>query len=79
MEDEQLAAAAEALGAATHLLIAAGAGFSADSGLPVYADVAASPSWRRLGLDYGDLCRVELLRTRPEDASISILLPAVDE
>ena len=40
-----IAAAAAAFASASHLLIAAGAGFSADSGLPVYADIAAVPEY----------------------------------
>jgi NAD-dependent SIR2 family protein deacetylase len=66
MDDEQaLISAAAAIDSATHLLIAAGAGFSADSGLPVYADVAHSPMWSARGLDYSDLCRPHLLSDSP--------------
>jgi len=60
-EVDACALAAAAISEATHLLIAAGAGFSADSGLPVYADVAKSPAWQQLGLDYGDLCSTQQL------------------
>lgn len=65
MDDERWDVAAKAIAEATHLLIAGGAGLSADSGLPVYADVARTPAWRRRGLDYGDLCRTELLINQP--------------
>ena len=40
---DAIEAAADALDAADFVLIAAGAGFSADSGLPVYDDVAKHP------------------------------------
>jgi len=43
------------LKAADFLLVAAGAGFSADSGLPLYCDVAAHPIYQQLGLTYQDL------------------------
>jgi NAD-dependent SIR2 family protein deacetylase len=39
------------------LLVACGAGFSADSGLPVYADVANIPTYKELDLKYHDLAR----------------------
>lgn len=64
-DDALLARVAAALIAADYVLIAAGAGFSADSGLPVYADVANAPHWQRLGLDYGDLCRPGMLSSLP--------------
>eukprot|EP00939_MAST-03C_sp_MAST-3C-sp1_P001645 g1645.t1 len=41
---------------ATYLLVTAGAGFSADSGLPVYKDIADVEAYRKMGLDYSDLC-----------------------
>lgn len=66
MDEGDVVAAASAIHAATHLIVAAGAGFSADSGLPVYADVAKTPQWRQRGLDYGDLCQTSLLLTSPE-------------
>ena len=59
--DTALADVAAAVSDATHLLIAAGAGFSADSGLPVYADVASNPTWQALGLGYSDLCETQML------------------
>lgn len=48
------------------LLIAAGAGFSADSGLPVYKDIANVDAYERLGIDYQDLCDPGWLRDDPE-------------
>ena len=47
------------LDAADYLLIAAGAGFSADSGLPVYQDIANVPAYERMGFNYQDLCDPE--------------------
>lgn len=46
--------AKEAVKRANFVLIAAGAGFSADSGLPVYKDIAYQ--YEELGFDYQDLC-----------------------
>ena len=48
--------AAAALLDADVLLISAGAGMSADSGLAVYKDIASVPAWRKAGLTYADLC-----------------------
>ena len=47
------------------LLIATGAGFSADSGLPTYADVARNPIYEEKGIEYDDLCRIGCLRSNP--------------
>jgi hypothetical protein len=44
------------------------AGFSADSGLPIYDEIANEPAWTERGLTYGDLCRPSLLETDPEMA-----------
>ena len=38
------------------LVIAAGAGFSADSGLPVYKDIADVAAYHKMGVTYADLC-----------------------
>ncbi|POM75184.1 Hypothetical protein PHPALM_7747, partial [Phytophthora palmivora] len=48
--------AAEKLDAADFLLIATGAGFSADSSLPVYADIAKVDAYDKMGVEYQDLC-----------------------
>ncbi|GMF25104.1 unnamed protein product [Phytophthora lilii] len=48
--------AAEKLAAADFLLLATGAGFSADSQLPVYADIAKVAAYERLDVEYQDLC-----------------------
>ena len=55
--DDEYAASADALHRATHILVAAGAGASADSGLPTYAEMPAA---------YNDLCRAEIFLERPE-------------
>ncbi|KAH9129654.1 hypothetical protein AeMF1_000327 [Aphanomyces euteiches] len=49
-------AAAEKILSVDILVVALGAGFSADSGLPVYKDVATVDAYIDLGLDYQDLC-----------------------
>ncbi|CAJ1962903.1 unnamed protein product [Cylindrotheca closterium] len=58
--------AAQLIEAADILLIATGAGFSADSGLPTYSDVAQNPIYQALGIDYGDLCRIQCLKENPK-------------
>ena len=63
--ESAVVAAAAAIASATHLLIAAGAGFSADSGLPVYADIAAVPEYAARGLTYQELCTTQLLVCDP--------------
>eukprot|EP00290_Baffinella_frigidus_P010258 CAMPEP_0180154622 /NCGR_PEP_ID=MMETSP0986-20121125/24287_1 /TAXON_ID=697907 /ORGANISM="non described non described, Strain CCMP2293" /LENGTH=351 /DNA_ID=CAMNT_0022103049 /DNA_START=64 /DNA_END=1116 /DNA_ORIENTATION=+ len=50
---------------ADFLLIAAGAGFSADSGLKVYKDIGDIPAYHRMDLEYGDLCVPSWLRRDP--------------
>lgn len=47
-------------------MIATGAGFSADSGLPTYNDVAKNPIYEKQNIEYGDLCRISCLQQRPE-------------
>jgi len=66
-EDEAYAAAAAAISGASFLLIAAGAGFSADAGLPVYADIARCEAYRQRGLEYDDVCRA---RWQTEDPAL---------
>ena len=58
--------AAAALIEADVLLVAAGAGMSADSGLAVYKDIASVPAWRKAGLTYSDLCDPCWLDDDPE-------------
>ncbi|CAI5743993.1 unnamed protein product [Peronospora destructor] len=59
-------AAAEKLAAADFLLIATGAGFSADSSLPVYADIAKVDAYDKLGVAYHDLCDPYMLEQDEE-------------
>ena len=49
--------AAQLLHSAEILLLVTGAGFSADSGLATYADVADIDAYRERGWRYRDLCR----------------------
>lgn len=39
-----------------HTVLSAGAGFSADSGLAVYADIAKVKAYEALNLEYHDIC-----------------------
>lgn len=64
-DKQKLGAAAAAIANSDYLLIATGAGFSADSGLPTYSQVADNPVYDDQGIDYSDLCRVECLQNRP--------------
>lgn len=52
---------AELISHCKFLLVACGAGFSADSGLPVYSDVANINSYKQLGLTYHDLARPSIM------------------
>jgi len=58
-------AAAQAIDECDFLLVATGAGFSADSGLPTYAQVATNTVYQDQDIDYSDLCRIQCLQTRP--------------
>ena len=64
--EHELVRAAELLMNADYVLIAAGAGFSADSGLPVYKDIANVDAYKRLGLTYADLCTPDWLQRDPD-------------
>lgn len=64
--DEACCRAAEALLRADVLLVFTGAGFSADSGLPVYRDIAAVEAYQEKGLSYKDLCNPSWLHQEPE-------------
>eukprot|EP00440_Ansanella_granifera_P045379 gb/GFBE01049168.1/.p1 GENE.gb/GFBE01049168.1/~~gb/GFBE01049168.1/.p1 ORF type:complete len:422 (+),score=85.93 gb/GFBE01049168.1/:1-1266(+) len=59
-------AAAEAIWDADVLVLCTGAGFSADSGLAVYADVAKVPAYASRCLDYSDICQPRWLYEEPE-------------
>lgn len=58
--------AAEAISHAHVLLLLTGAGFSADSGLAVYADVAKVDAYAERGLEYHDICHPRWLKEEPE-------------
>lgn len=58
--------AARLIAKADILLLCTGAGFSADSGLAVYADVAKVQAYAERGLEYRDLCDMFWLREEPE-------------
>jgi len=58
--------AADAIAESDVLLVVTGAGFSADSGLAVYADVARIPAYRERNLDYSDICEPHHLYSDPE-------------
>eukprot|EP00658_Telonema_sp_P-2_P078165 TRINITY_DN7256_c0_g1_i2.p1 TRINITY_DN7256_c0_g1~~TRINITY_DN7256_c0_g1_i2.p1 ORF type:complete len:463 (+),score=84.54 TRINITY_DN7256_c0_g1_i2:414-1802(+) len=62
----RLEAVAECIREADFLLIAAGAGFSAPSGLPVYKDVADLPCYKERGLEYSDLARPSGRMSEPD-------------
>jgi len=64
--DSGCALAAQKIAEADVLLLCTGAGFSADSGLAVYADVARVEAYKKRGLEYHDLCRPSWLEAEPE-------------
>ncbi len=66
MTTDDFAAAAKLIMNADFLLISAGAGFSADAGLPTYDEIANVDAYRRMGLTYGDLCDPVWVRRDPE-------------
>ena len=55
-EQDFIFKAAREIFSADFLIVAAGAGFSADSGLPVYKDIADVAAYHRMGVTYADLC-----------------------
>lgn len=61
-----IAKAAKLLDDAEVFLLMTGAGFSADSGLAVYADVARIDAYKTQGLEYYDLCQPHWLQSRPD-------------
>lgn len=64
--DGKCAEAARVIAAADVLLLCTGAGFSADSGLAVYADVARIPVYANRNLTYHDLCQPHWLDKEPD-------------
>jgi NAD-dependent SIR2 family protein deacetylase len=47
------------------LLLTSGAGLSADSGLPVFADIAKVPAYLEKKLSYTDLCNPKWIEEDP--------------
>ena len=58
--------AAELIDSADILLLHTGAGWSADSGLPVYRDVASLPAMQQRSLTYRDICDPRWLDSNPQ-------------
>lgn len=63
--DASCVEAAQIIAGADIFLLCTGAGFSADSGLAVYADVAKVPAYSKRGLTYRDICAPCWLRDDP--------------
>lgn len=64
--DAACAEAARLISDADIFLLCTGAGFSADSGLAVYADVAKVDAYAARGLTYSDICQPSWMSTEPE-------------
>jgi NAD-dependent SIR2 family protein deacetylase len=65
VKSDAIKRAAAAIRQSDALLLMTGAGWSADSGLAVYADVACMPAYRERGLTYRDLCDPGWLEDEP--------------
>ena len=64
-QPELSARAACAINQADVLIVATGAGWSADSGLAIYRDVADVAAYRERGLTYRDICQPQYLEEDP--------------
>ena len=64
-EDAALAEAARRLAEADYVLVTAGAGLSADSGLPVLAALSAHPALQAAGLSYDQVVSANTLARDP--------------
>jgi len=64
--DSNCRRAAEAISNANCFLLATGAGFSADSGLAVYKDIANVPAYHKRKLTYADICQTHWIKDDPE-------------
>ena len=62
---ERCDVAASWLASSDAFLFTTGAGFSADSGLAVYADIARIPAYAARGLEYHDICVPDFLESEP--------------
>ena len=58
--------AAAAIATADVLVFLTGAGWSADSGLAVYKDIADIPAYHARGVTYPDLCQPDWVQSEPE-------------
>jgi len=58
--------AAQAILSADFFLLATGAGFSKDSGLAVYKDIADIPAYHKIEKNYVQLCQPHWMKTDPE-------------
>ena len=65
IKSDAIKRAAAAIRQSDALLLMTGAGWSADSGLAVYADVACMPAYLERGLTYRDLCDPGWLEKEP--------------
>mmetsp|Transcript_3243 Transcript_3243/g.4372 ORF Transcript_3243/g.4372 Transcript_3243/m.4372 type:complete len:414 (-) Transcript_3243:327-1568(-) len=63
---QQCKKAAEALAKSDILLVVTGAGFSADSGLAVYGDLAKVKAYKERNLEYCDVCQPQWVESNPE-------------
>lgn len=72
-DEENIAAAAAAVAEADILLLVTGAGWSADSGLPVYADIGRIPAYERRGLTYADVSRPCMIEKDPGEIVLHML------
>merc|ERR1719188_2066137 len=64
--DSLCAEAATLIHQADVFLLLTGAGFSADSGLAIYADVAKVEAYKERGLEYHDICQPDWLDSEPD-------------
>ena len=62
---ESIRRAGAAIAQADVMLLATGAGWSADSGLAVYKDIADVPAYHDRGLTYHDICEPHWLDKEP--------------
>ncbi|RLN10739.1 hypothetical protein BBI17_007174 [Phytophthora kernoviae] len=66
LDEERAKKSGEKLAAVDFLIVATGAGFSADSSLPVYADIAKVEVYEKMGVEYQDLCDPYMLEQDEE-------------
>lgn len=64
--EDLCAEAAKLIKEADVLFMCTGAGFSADSGLAIYADVAKVEAYKARDMEYSDLCKPHWVRKEPE-------------